>query len=116
MEVTQIFFKFFNIFQSDVVHQSVFELVHSEDREELQRQLVWNSFLTPDQAAIPLQVVQKISGHRQKNISSLATLTISVTGYLAWHHTTDHYFLFSGPSINQPGSGNFHSKTLSNEQ
>ena len=49
-----------------MVHQSVFELVHSEDREELQRQLVWNSFLTPDQAAIPLQVVQKISGHKQK--------------------------------------------------
>ena len=42
--------------QSDVVHQSVFELVHSEDREELQRQLHWNSFLTPDQATIPLQV------------------------------------------------------------
>ena len=44
------------VFQSDVVHQSVFELVHSEDREELQRQLAWNSFLTPDQATIPLQV------------------------------------------------------------
>ena len=39
-----------------MVHQSVFELVHSEDREELQRQLHWNSFLTPDQATIPLQV------------------------------------------------------------
>ena len=25
--------------QSDVIHQSVYELVHSEDREELQRQL-----------------------------------------------------------------------------
>ena len=111
------YFKFFNIFQSDVVHQSVFELVHSEDREELQRQLVWNSFLTPDQAAIPLQVDSAENIWSQaKNISSLATLTISVTGYLAWHHTTDHYFLFSGPSINQPGSGNFHSKTLSNEQ
>ena len=64
-EVTQ-FFDSLILFQSDVVHQSVFELVHSEDREELQRQLVWNSFLTPDQAAIPLQVVQKISGHKQK--------------------------------------------------
>jgi len=42
--------------QSDVVHQSVFELVHSEDREELQRQLVWNSFLTPDQN-MPLQEI-----------------------------------------------------------
>merc|ERR1719323_388511 len=31
--------------QSDVIHQSVYELVHSEDREELQRQLGWDSFL-----------------------------------------------------------------------
>ncbi|QQP50825.1 Uncharacterized protein FKW44_011962, partial [Caligus rogercresseyi] len=30
---------------SDVIHQSVYELVHSEDREELQRQLMWNSFV-----------------------------------------------------------------------
>ena len=33
------------VFQSDIVHQSVYELVHSEDREELQRQLTWNAFL-----------------------------------------------------------------------
>jgi len=31
-----------------VVHQSVYELVHSEDREELQRQLTWNSQLGAD--------------------------------------------------------------------
>ena len=43
-------------FQSDVVHQSVFELVHSEDRDELQRQLFWNSYLTKDQESMPLQV------------------------------------------------------------
>ncbi|XP_053686306.1 aryl hydrocarbon receptor protein 1 [Sabethes cyaneus] len=35
--------------QSDIVHQSVYELVHSEDREELQRQLLWNTFLPADQ-------------------------------------------------------------------
>ena len=34
--------------QSDVVHQSVYELVHSEDREELQRQLTWSSQLAGD--------------------------------------------------------------------
>merc|ERR1719323_2702337 len=43
--------------QSGVVPHSVFELVHSEDREELQRQLHWNSFLTPDQATMPLQEI-----------------------------------------------------------
>lgn len=41
--------------QSDIVHQSVYELVHSEDREELQRQLMWNSFLPPEQSGITLQ-------------------------------------------------------------
>ncbi|XP_063708955.1 aryl hydrocarbon receptor [Culicoides brevitarsis] len=40
--------------QSDIVHQSVYELVHSEDREELQRQLMWNSFLPADLTGMPL--------------------------------------------------------------
>ncbi|XP_046747183.1 neuronal PAS domain-containing protein 1-like isoform X2 [Diprion similis] len=40
--------------QSDIVHQSVYELVHSEDREELQRQLMWNSFLPAESAGLPL--------------------------------------------------------------
>jgi aryl hydrocarbon receptor len=40
--------------QSDIVHQSVYELVHSEDREELQRQLLWNSFLPQDMASMSL--------------------------------------------------------------
>lgn len=43
-----------NFFQSDIVHQSVYELVHSEDREELQRQLLWNSFLPQDLTGMPL--------------------------------------------------------------
>ena len=48
-------------FQSDVVHQSVFELVHSEDRDELQRQLNWNSFLGPENSTIPIQVRLEIT-------------------------------------------------------
>ncbi|XP_055387647.1 hypoxia-inducible factor 1-alpha isoform X2 [Condylostylus longicornis] len=40
--------------QSDIVHQSVYELVHSEDREELQRQLLWNSLLPADLSGISL--------------------------------------------------------------
>ncbi|XP_026475026.1 aryl hydrocarbon receptor-like, partial [Ctenocephalides felis] len=43
--------------QSDIVHQSVYELVHSEDREELQRQLLWNSFITAEQQQMSLQEV-----------------------------------------------------------
>lgn len=51
-----IFFSpfFFFFTQSDIVHQSVYELVHSEDREELQRQLLWNSFLPPDLSGMSL--------------------------------------------------------------
>lgn len=49
-----IFFCCNKIIQSDIVHQSVYELVHSEDREELQRQLLWNSFLPPDLNGMPL--------------------------------------------------------------
>ena len=41
--------------QSDVIHQSVYELVHSEDREELQRQLGWDSFLGQEDAGTNLQ-------------------------------------------------------------
>ncbi|XP_073994544.1 aryl hydrocarbon receptor spineless isoform X3 [Rhodnius prolixus] len=41
--------------KSDIVHQSVYELVHSEDREELQRQLMWNSFLPQDSSGLQLQ-------------------------------------------------------------
>ncbi|XP_072933567.1 aryl hydrocarbon receptor isoform X2 [Epargyreus clarus] len=43
--------------QSDIVHQSVYELVHSEDREELQRQLLWNSFLPQEVNNLTLQDV-----------------------------------------------------------
>ncbi|XP_018318618.1 aryl hydrocarbon receptor protein 1 isoform X2 [Agrilus planipennis] len=50
--------------QSDIVHQSVYELVHSEDREELQRQLMWNSFLPPESSNIGLQdVLLPENGH-----------------------------------------------------
>ncbi|KAL1509654.1 hypothetical protein ABEB36_004360 [Hypothenemus hampei] len=43
--------------QSDIVHQSVYELVHSEDREELQRQLMWSSFLPSESTNMCLQDV-----------------------------------------------------------
>ncbi len=31
--------------QSDIIHQSVYDLIHSEDREELRKQLQWDSFI-----------------------------------------------------------------------
>lgn len=50
--------------QSDIVHQSVYELVHSEDREELQRQLLWNSFLPPESSGVSLtEALQPDNSH-----------------------------------------------------
>ncbi|KAK6985333.1 Aryl hydrocarbon receptor, partial [Biomphalaria glabrata] len=39
---------------SDIIHQSVMELIHSEDREEFKRQLTWNSMLPSDKSALTL--------------------------------------------------------------
>ncbi|OQR77528.1 aryl hydrocarbon receptor-like [Tropilaelaps mercedesae] len=51
--------------QSDICHQSVYELVHSEDREELQRLLMWNSQLPTDRANISVQhMLQSPELHR----------------------------------------------------
>ena len=49
--------------QSDVIHQSVYELVHSEDREELQRQLGWDSFLGQEDAGTNLQELLNSDHH-----------------------------------------------------
>nr|CDK60412.1 Spineless [Euperipatoides kanangrensis] len=50
--------------QSDIVHQSVYELVHSEDREELQRHLMWNSLTSPESAEMSVQeVLQPDNSH-----------------------------------------------------
>ncbi|XP_033741802.1 uncharacterized protein LOC117328383 [Pecten maximus] len=40
--------------QSDIIHQSVMELIHSEDRDEFKRQLTWNSALPSDKSTLPL--------------------------------------------------------------
>ena len=54
---------YYSNFQSDVIHQSVYELVHSEDREELQRQLGWDSFLGQEDAGISLQELLSSDHH-----------------------------------------------------
>ena len=105
-----------NIFQSDVVHQSVFELVHSEDREELQRQLVWNSFLTPDQN-MPLQV--RFSIHVMSSflflLRDVTLCHLSSVGHLECH-IKNLLFSFSVCKYQSGLASNFHSKILSNEQ
>jgi len=41
-------------FQSDIVHQSVMELIHSEDREQFKMQLNWRSTLSQDSAELTI--------------------------------------------------------------
>ncbi|XP_066483099.1 aryl hydrocarbon receptor [Tiliqua scincoides] len=49
--------------QSDIVHQSVFELIHTEDRPEFQRQLHWA--LNPTQSTDSGQNIQEDDGFSQ---------------------------------------------------
>ncbi|XP_063405173.1 aryl hydrocarbon receptor protein 1-like isoform X1 [Mytilus trossulus] len=43
--------------QSDIIHQSVMELIHSEDREEFKKQLTWNSTLPQEKSSMTLHEI-----------------------------------------------------------
>ncbi|XP_046574647.1 LOW QUALITY PROTEIN: single-minded homolog 1-like [Haliotis rubra] len=49
--------------QSDIIHQSVMELIHSEDRDEFKRQLSWSSGLPQEKSNIPLHEVMLPENH-----------------------------------------------------
>ena len=49
--------QFIGFHQSDIIHQSVFELIHSEDREEFKKHLAWNSKLPPEKANLTLNEI-----------------------------------------------------------
>ncbi|XP_015926692.1 aryl hydrocarbon receptor isoform X2 [Parasteatoda tepidariorum] len=55
--------------QSDICHQSVYELVHSEDREELQRHLLWNSQLPPERTDLNLQQTLENCQYLERNFT-----------------------------------------------
>ena len=48
--------------QSDIIHQSVFELIHSEDREEFKKHLSWNSKLPPEKSNLTLSEILSNKG------------------------------------------------------
>jgi len=55
--------------QSDIVHQSVMELIHSEDREQFKMQLNWRSALSQDSADLTLdQAMQSGNNHEFSEI------------------------------------------------
>ncbi|XP_050391766.2 uncharacterized protein LOC126810627 [Patella vulgata] len=49
--------------QSDIIHQSVMELIHSEDREEFKRQLGWSSCLPPEKSNMSLHEILLPENH-----------------------------------------------------
>ena len=55
---------FYPPLQSDIVHQSVFELIHSEDREDFKTQLAWNSTLPADRRDLTLAQILASQEHR----------------------------------------------------
>ncbi|XP_065686850.1 aryl hydrocarbon receptor isoform X1 [Patagioenas fasciata] len=87
--------------QSDIIHQSVFELIHTEDRPEFQRQLHWalnpaqsadsgpsiqgdNGFSQPDTYYNPDQLPPENSSFMERNfICRLRCLLDNSSGFLA---------------------------------
>ena len=53
---------FIFILKSDIIHQSVFELIHSEDREEFKKHLAWNSKLPPEKSNLTLSEILSNKG------------------------------------------------------
>ncbi len=69
-----------SFFQSDIIHQSAMELIHSEDREDFKNQLNWRSQLA-DKADMTLQEVL-LPG---KNMDKYSVLTIQPQ---AWYRSS----------------------------
>ncbi|VDK84553.1 unnamed protein product [Dibothriocephalus latus] len=69
--------------QSDILHQSVMELIHSEDREEFQRQLSWQAMLPGEHRNLTLQEVISPGENAnqryllQKELPACLTLTVT---------------------------------------
>lgn len=73
----QIWWKLVCTLQSDIIHQSVMELIHSEDRDEFKRQLSWSSGLPQEKSNIPL--------HEVMLPGTSAVYTVSHSAYCTWH-------------------------------
>jgi aryl hydrocarbon receptor len=63
---------FFSLFQSDILHQSAYELIHSEDRDEFKRHLQWNEKLLNEHQNLTLEQILTNSGKvllkKKKNV------------------------------------------------
>lgn len=64
-------------FQSDIIHQSVMELIHSEDREEFKRQLTWNAMLPQEKSNIPLHEVM-LPGENSRGGNAMVRSSVDI--------------------------------------
>lgn len=62
--------------KSDICHQSVYELVHSEDREELLQQLKWNSMIPQSS---PTSTSNLVNGSSNTTTSDNVSASASAT-------------------------------------
>lgn len=74
--------------QTDVMHQSVYELVHTEDQQELRRNLHWA--LNPPPAAASAITQDSPEGNHSL---LLHRFTIRTTARLRDHVWTEHRFI-----------------------
>lgn len=90
--------QFIGFHQSDIIHQCVFELIHSEDREEFKKHLQWNSMLPPEKAHLTLNEVlsnKEYSKYLERNFTvrfrclldnTSGFLTLDIVGRLSVLH------------------------------
>ena len=70
------------VFQSDIIHQSVMELIHSEDREQFKTQLQWDSQLPPDKREMTLQEVLLPGKQKQGTGMELLKILIIIENHI----------------------------------
>jgi hypothetical protein len=104
--------------QSDIIHQSAFELIHSEDREEIKKQLAWNSKLPPEHANMTIKEVlsnKDMAKYLERNFTvrfrclldnTSGFLTLDIIGRLGLLHGQRGSFQATDSHNNKTSSNN----------
>ncbi|BHF68653.1 hypothetical protein SprV_0301169200 [Sparganum proliferum] len=100
--------------QSDILHQSVMELIHSEDREEFQRQLSWQAMLPGEHRNLTLQeVISPAYSHLLQRCFTVRfrCLLDNTSGFITLE-ISGRLQLLHGNSRGYPNSNNNNNNTL----
>ena len=82
------------ILQSDILHQSVLELVHSEDRESLSQQLNWSNLLMHLGPNPTHADVSNLHAHSGNNYLSQLIITACIS-FCVWIKSASHSTLLN---------------------